>query len=43
MKVVRLSALHTGHLYPQQITLVFISTTGSVDTRNIVQPERPSQ
>jgi hypothetical protein len=28
MKVVRLSALSTGHLYPQELFLVFISIRG---------------
>jgi len=36
MKVVRLSALHTGRLYP---FLVFISVRGCSDPIVIVQPE----
>ena len=39
MKVARLSALRTSRLYPQEIHLVLVSATDSVDLRAIVRPE----
>jgi hypothetical protein len=39
MKVVRLSALHTGHLYHQETSSLLISVRAWVDPRVTIQPE----
>jgi len=36
VKVIRLSSLHTGCLYSQEMSLILITITASVDPRAIV-------
>jgi len=39
MQLARSSVLCTGHLYPEEVFLVLISVTGTVDPRTIARPE----
>ena len=43
MKVVRLSALRSDRLYPQEISLTLIPVRGQVDPTAVVQPEGSSR